>query len=89
MTKKKEDDTQVYTSRQDELFKIVKGDDKKYHIIVGKYAVSSKNFNRRSEAELYISQKPYEIIINLCALCVKQSKEYEKEQTEKQSKSNE
>lgn len=88
MTQTKKDDTQVYTSKVDELFKIVKGEDKKYHIVVGIYAVSSKAFSRRMDAEKYISEKPYEIIINLCAICVKQSKDYEKEQISKQNESN-
>lgn len=59
---------QQFKQSKNEPFLIVK-QGKKYQIAVGNNLVSHKTFDEIEQAEMYISTKPYELIINTC-LCM-------------------
>lgn len=66
-TKKKAEQPQVRKSKTDELFTLVKDDDG-VKIAVGNYQISKKTFPTWADAERYIAQKPYEILVNATCL---------------------
>ena len=78
-TKKKADgQPQVRKSKSHELFTLVKNDDG-VKIAVGNYQISKKTFPTWADAEKYIAQKPYEILVNAtCLFTHLQMKENEK-----------
>lgn len=78
-TKKKADEQpQVRKSKTDELFTLVKKNEG-VKIAIGNYQISKKTFPTWADAERYIAQKPYEILINAtCLFTHLQMKENEK-----------
>lgn len=64
----KTDDTKFMPSKVEKIFGLVKDEKGKIHIVLGGYAVSQKTFDTFKQADQYISSKPYEILINICAI---------------------
>ena len=67
---KTNDATAFKHSKTDELFNLVKQNDKVI-ICVGNNKVSRKQFKTYNDAEKYIASKPYEILINVSILIQK------------------
>lgn len=72
MTKqnKTKEATMFAKSKVDELFNLVKTQDG-IVICCGKFKVSTRKFKTYKQADEYIAQKPYEILINVSVLMVK------------------
>lgn len=83
MSKKQNNDATMFAkSKIDELFNLVKTE-KGIIICCGKFRVSTKTFKTYKQADEYLAQKPYEILINVAVLMVKlNSDEYETKTTE-------
>lgn len=65
----KANDLQFTKSNVDEIFNLVKKDEKVV-ITVGNYRVSKHEFNTFEEADEYIAKRPYDLIINLSSLAM-------------------
>lgn len=70
------DATRFKHSEVDELFNLVKTD-KGVIICVGNNKVSAKSFKTFAQADKYIAERPYEILINVSILIQKMSHEKE------------
>jgi peptide deformylase len=66
-TNEKANEPQVKQSKMDDMFTLVKTKDG-VKIAVGNYQISKKTFQTWADAERYIAQKPYEILINATCL---------------------
>lgn len=69
MTKKTEkaEMPQIKHSKTDDMFVLVKGKEG-VRIAIGNYQVSKKVFKSFADADAYIAEKPYEIIVNVTCL---------------------
>lgn len=75
--KNKKNEQSVKPSNVESIFLLV-NDGKKVRIAVGRNIVSAKEFKTESEAEKYIAEKPYELMVNLTCVILK-SMQNEKE----------
>lgn len=66
-TKEATQEPQVKTAKADEVFRLVKDNDG-VKICVGNYLITRKTFKTWQQAEDYLNQKPYEILINVACL---------------------
>lgn len=62
-----------------EIFNAVQNEGNKWQITTGNYIISRMEFETYEEAEKYINKKPYDIIMNLCALIATNVYKLEKE----------
>lgn len=75
-------------SKHDSIFALVKINGK-VRIAVGNNIVSQKEFETYKDAEMYISRKPYELLINIACLIFDKRKENEKsKESDKSNKEN-
>ena len=72
-------------SKIDKIFLLVKDDENKVQIAVGKNIVSTKIFDNYKLAEEYINMKPYELIFNTCYCITQNIIKNEKIQTTKEN----
>lgn len=68
MKKTKETDATRFKVANEKVFALVKDENEKVHICLGGYAVSEKEFDTFEQANAYIEKKPYELLINVCAV---------------------
>ena len=82
-----EDKTSYKKSDIEELFGLakIKG---KVRVVVGNVIVSKQEFETFEKADEYINNKPYELIINTCALILKAENNEKKDNATKNSKNN-
>lgn len=64
----------------EDLYGLVLDEQKKVRIVTGNAVVSSKQFDTYEEADQYIKEKPYELIINTCLYIADMQKKQEQEQ---------
>lgn len=66
-TKVKNEKTQVNYKRSEhcELFALVRDNNKNVRIVMGENLISNAKFKTYKQADEYIKQKPYEILVNM------------------------
>lgn len=80
MPKKKEDATLYKQCTKEPLFAMVKNPQTgKVIIVVGNNKVTNHEFNNYEEAEIFVNEKPYELIINTACLFMNFSLEQQKQ----------
>lgn len=87
MTKKKkaEENGTQFQHANEQLFAFAKINNK-VRIVVGRNIISEKEFDKFKEAQKYLDQKPWEIIVNLICLI---SKDIKNNETTKETKESE
>lgn len=80
----KQNEELVRQSKNDRIFTLVKDEQNKVHIVVGKDKVSNATFDSFEQADAYIGRKPYELIFNISYLICKHYEETKKMEAKKE-----
>lgn len=73
--KNEQNDATRFMVAKESVFALVKDEKEKIHICLGGYAVSQKTFKTFEKANAYIAKKPYELLINVCAVILTKKQE--------------
>lgn len=70
---------------KEKVFALVVDENNKVNICLGGYKASNKTFDTFEQANAYIAKKPYELLINICAIILEKTNH---EETKKESAKN-
>ena len=73
-------------SKECDILAIVKMPNEKHIIVMGQYRVSKKEFDTVKEAEMYITARPWELIINITQIMLHYEKENQNTDTKESAK---